>query len=283
MSFSSFLLLSECPTCYGLIEDSVLEVRLDIFKTAVEISKLVAMLSSMQITPFYQEIVSLQSSVTNITDKAKESKITVTGLDFLWRTLGDKIGVFISTLKVSTMTKIETLLKYSNNIITSHNITFNQYALVYRHLIDNYNLLQNTVRARMEQHNMALTQLHNLGAEMKTYLTKATTTVNTALNKKYDLKQKIQLSIDAATQAANMAEEVRIQVFNLTAKLTPVYARAIEVKKYAEDCVGSIDAWLINATSVLDYAKSVQSTVVISLPDHSMVSYFVSGINILIN
>ena len=147
-----------------------------------------------------------------------------------------------------------------------------QYIDIHMFLINNYNLLHNTIRARMMQQAETLNMLKNLGKEMLTYLEKAQGVATAVTTKKYDLIQKIRLSYEAAQASVKRATEIRAESFNLTAKLTPVNARAIEVKAYAQTCVGSIDSWLKNATKTLEYSQTVLRMIEITLPDHTKVS-----------
>jgi len=271
LSLIIFFIL-ECPTCYGLIEDFILEKRAHILQTHMDLIKIMSQLSNTRIVPFYQEITALRAQITNLTARSVYLSVKSNGLDLLWRTLNEKIDLFLQTLDSTTYLKVESLLKFSNHIFTVHNTTMFQYAGIHQYLVTSYYILQNTVRARMEQHNTALTILQNLGTEMKSYMKKATSAASHAMTKKYDLMQKIKLSYEASQTAVARAIEIRADAFNLTAKLTPVNARAIQVKLYAQTCVGSIDAWLKNATTTLVYAQGVIRTIEITLPDYSTVS-----------
>ena len=272
--WNNFLSFLECPLCYGLIENSVLAVRKEIFEIQVEISKLVSSSSMTKIQPFYQAITSMQASILNMTIQANSSKLSLSGLDLLWKTLADKINVFFNTLQGSTMTKMNILLNEANAIFIIHNMTVYQYSAIYRFLIVSYNIVHNTVRARLQQQTVALNELNKLAAEMTKYVTTVTTTSNTVLTKRYDLVQKIRISINAAKRAAESALIIRNRAIALPSVLSPVYTTALSVQKYATTCIDSIDAWLINATSTLGFAQSILTNINIAIPDHAAVILF---------
>ena len=261
----------ECPVCYGLIENSVLAVRQEIFIVQQRIKEIISSISMIQIIPFFQAITSMQESIKNITVKANSWKVTVSGLDLLWQTLDDKINIFLNTLQSSTMAKITILLHEANAIFTIHNLTVYQFSDIHRFLILSHSLVQNTVNARMQQQVVALNELNKLASEMTRYVSKATTRSNSVLTKKYDLMQKIRISINAAKQAADSALIIRNRAIALTSTIGPVHDRAVIVQIYAVKCIKSIDAWQINATSTLGYAQKVLTDIKIAIPNHSAV------------
>lgn len=270
ISLGDDLRCQECPVCYGLIENSVLLVRKNIFEVQLDISNVMMSLSARQIIPFLQGITSMQGSLDNLTLTANAAKATLTGLDFLWQSLENKINVFLTTLQGSTVTKMYILLNGSNAIFAIHNTTVYQYSNIYSLLISSHNLVNITVRARMLQQIVALNQLNNLANEMTGYVTMATTNANSVSTKKEDLIQKIQLSINAASQAANMALTIRYQAFNLTSTLTPVHTRGTAVQVYAQTCIVSIQKWITESTNALAYAQKMLSSIAISIPDNSV-------------
>ena len=242
----------------------------------MELVKIMSLLSGTQITPFYQEITALRTKISNMTSKAVSLKTKVDGLDMLWGTLGQKIELFMKTLDKTLLLKMDTMTECGNQIIVIHNQTMFRYYEIHQILINDYLLLKNTVQARMQQQHEALEMLRRLGAEMTGYLNTATSAASSAMTRKYDFMQKIRLSYEAAQTAVQSATRIRSEAFNLTSRLTPVNARAIEVKVYAQGCVGSIDAWLKNATSTLVYAQGVLRMIEITLPDNSQVRKFIS-------
>ena len=230
-------------------------------------------ISSMAIMPFFQGVDSMKISLLNITSRAKDGRFTASGLDFMWKSLEDKINILLKTLQGSVMLQIEDLLVTANSIFSSHNTTMYQHAEIYEYLITSFRLVNITVRARMQQQIIALNQLTNLASEMQKYVTMATANANSVLAKKYDLKQKIQLSINAAKQASNLAITTNALAFNLTLRLTPVYQRGQEVESYASTCVEKINSWLQNATSTLMYAQKTLSNIAVSIPDYAQVNF----------
>lgn len=262
----------ECPTCYGLIEDYILEKRAHILETNLAMTKVFSLLSAREIIPFYQGTTSLRMQIHNLTIRSTNLNSKVNGLDFLWNILSDKVELFVSTLNGTLHVKMERMTSCGNDIFIIHNNTIFRHFYIHQNLINNYYLLHNTVRARMMQQRETLNMLTNLGKEMKTYLTKANGVSKDVMTKKYDLIQKIQLSFEAAQSSVKRADEIRWESFNLTAKLTPVNSRALQVKTYAQTCVGSIDFWLKNATKTLEYTQNILRMIEITLPDHSKVS-----------
>ena len=235
----------------------------------------VSLLSGREIIPFYQGTTSLRMQIHNLTVRSTTLNSKVNGLDFLWNVLSEKVDLFMSTLNGTIHVKMERMTKCGNEIFIIHNSTMFQHVFIHQNLINNYYLLQNTVRARMMQQKETLNMLTNLGKEMNAYLTKADSVSKDVMTKKYDLIQKIQLSFEAAQSAVKRADQIRWESFNLTAKLTPVNSRALQVKTYAQTCVGSIDAWLKNATTTLEYAQHILRMIEITLPDHSKVNTFI--------
>lgn len=241
-------------------------------ETNLAMTKVISLLSGRDIIPFYQGTTSLRMQIHNLTVRSATLNLKVNGLDFLWNVLSEKVELFMSTLNGTLYVKMERMTRCGNEIFFIHNNTMFQHVYIYRNLINNFYLLHNTVRARMMQQKETLNMLTNLGKEMKAYLQKADGVSKDVMTKKYDLIQKIQLSFEAARSSVKRADEIRWESFNLTAKLTPVNSRALQVKTYAQSCVGSIDAWLKNATKTLEYAQNILRMIEITLPDYSEVS-----------
>ena len=233
--------------------------------------QVVSLLLGRDITPFYQGTTSLRMQIHNLTIRSMSLNSKVNGLDFLWNLLGEKIELFMSTLNGTLYVKMNKMTERGNEIFLIHNNTMFQHVYIHQFLINNYYLLHNTVRARMMQQEETLNMLKNLGKEMGAYLEKAEEVAKAVMVKKYDLIQKIRLSFEAAQTSVKRAGEIRSESFNLTAKLTPVNARALQVKGYAQTCVASIDAWLKNATKTLEYSQRILRMIEITLPDHSVV------------
>ena len=263
----------ECPVCYGLIEDSVLQLRKNISFVQYKISNMATKLSTLNVSPFYQSISSMRADVINLVARADQGLLTASGLDLLWKSLDDRVNLFLSTLSNSTYSKLENLLITANTIFSTHNSTVFQYSAIFNYLITSYNLINNTVRARMQQQGVALEQLRNLGVEMGGYVAIATRRTNEVLTKKYDLKQKIQVSINAATQAANSAKSTRENAFNMTWTFSPVNSRGIEVQNIARTCLIAIQDWFNNASKVLLYAQNVFNATGASLNDYTQVTF----------
>ena len=141
----------------------------------------------MFVQPFFQAITSMDLSLVNITARANDGKLVASGLDFLWQSLEDKINIFLDTLQSSVMVKVKNLLVIANSIFSTHNTTIYQYTGIYKYLIRSFNLVNITVRARMQQQNIALNQLQNLAEEMQKYVNMATSNANIILTKKYDM------------------------------------------------------------------------------------------------
>ncbi|XP_047134204.1 laminin subunit gamma-1 [Hydra vulgaris] len=269
ISLTVELRCQECPVCYGLIENSVLQLRSNILQVQIQILNMVSKLSSMTVSPFYQSISSMRSDIINLARRADQGLSVASGLDLLWKSLDNSVNLFLNTLSNSTYAKMESLLMGANNIFAIHNSTVFQYSAIFNYLITSFNLINNTVRARMQQQGVALEQLRNLGNEMVGYVAIATRRTNEVLTKKYDLKQKIQVSINAAVQAASTAKLTRETAFNMTFTFEPVLLRGREVQSIARTCLAAIQDWFRNASRVLLYSQTVLNATTSPLVDNS--------------
>ena len=269
ISLSENLRCQECPVCYGLIESSILSVRREFFQVKITMSTIISSLSVVNIKPFYQAITSMKTLLGNLTRKAEHGKTESSFLLQLWKNFDVKVDMIFTVLSIDGVKSMHDLSVSANMVFQAHNATIFQIFYIQKTLTSSFFLLNETVQSKIRLHIVALTALKKLGTEMNNYVSMVTTNANNVLKKKYDLVQKIQLSIIAARRAVNLASNTRTRALNLSNHLQPVYLRGSKVEKFARGCVVSIQRWEKNATAALAYVRNLLTKVEASVPGYA--------------